>query len=65
MTKKEFIQEWLNTIQGNIWKNEEILAFQEAQEDKDSTKIDATKHNIEQDKKSLEFMSKRNEISLS
>lgn len=62
MDKKEFISKWLESIQGNIWKNEEILAFQIA-EGLEQDKIDATKHAIEQDQKSYDFISKRNEAN--
>lgn len=58
-TKKDFINELIETAQDSVWKNELALLYSEkfGTDDKDKElKINSCKHAIEKDKEYIDFL---------
>lgn len=62
MTKKEFVQKWCETIQGNIWKNECILEYRLTLPDQNEVELDAIKDTIKKDTDTITFLKEKYEI---
>lgn len=58
MTKKEYLKEWGQKIQNNIWEREVILAHKEQDENALETDKQALKYNNEKDQSLLDFINK-------
>lgn len=58
MTKKEYLKEWGQKIQNNIWEREVFLAFKEQDENALETDKQALKYNNEKDQSLLDFINK-------
>lgn len=57
MTKKEFVDEWINNVKTSIWKNEVILDWQK--KEKNKFEVQKAEEAIEKDKEFLKFLIKR------
>lgn len=59
-SKREFIQELIDTAQENIWKNELVIKYRQANpsgdEKKDTVDLKACEHSIEKDKAYIDFL---------
>lgn len=59
-TKKEFIEELIQTAQDAVWKNELVIAYRQTNpsgdEKKDTVDIKACEHSIEKDKSYIGFL---------